>query len=170
MNNTNLKHIFITKWRFNIDDSEKFKKEFLRPRQITIKNTFSSLLGKELELDYLSLQEVENYFKEVDAGDDLYTFALDFYLFFGECLINEAKSNDNYMSWVYWRYRIPNSSLANYKYQLMGFLGKYKGYDPHIFDLLDQIIEQKKKNIYTNLLSEKFKELAPYTHKKAPKN
>lgn len=130
-------------------------------------DNISELIGLVPE----NLAKFEQYYMDCQPVNDLELkkITFDMYVFFAGCLKVEALKNNNNISLTLHSFPSDEPNKRWHVYEPHGFMGKYKGRDPHLFVLYRQAIEQKKAGTFTNLLSEKFKELAPYTHKKAPK-
>jgi hypothetical protein len=133
----------------------------------------AELDNKFLEFDLENLELLESILKNKSFDNQnrlsIISLAIDLYCFFGESMIAFSKKNNGSVSWVGMITKISSDRMSDqFKPSISGFYGKYLGRLPNVY-CIDELVEQLTNGTYTNLLSEKFKELAPYTHKKAPK-
>lgn len=163
-------------WIMTKDEAFAFEKQNLRNMTEDVLERLNEEIKLDLSYDLNSLEKLENYLSKIPNNilpDELYSFTFDVYLFFGNCLRQEAKNHKSDMIWNYMstlQNKNDDSNLLKFYYYITGFRGKYLGRDPYLFTLLEDLFKQLSDNEYTNMLSEKFKELAVYTHKKAPKS
>lgn len=158
-------------WYLEKTYSFRIQKTFLEPMGEYSSHVLTYKFPRTFFYSFDSLIVAEEFVKSTKyKSDESLELAYILYLFFCKILMIEAVENDNKLHWVF----LTSNHSVNYNYStnhfgLTGFRGKYLGRDPNLFYLVDELIDQLTNGTYTNLLSTKFKELAPYTHKKAPK-
>jgi hypothetical protein len=161
---------YLVNWVMTKEEAWDFENKYLGLNTINSKLRLEKLINRNLDFSDNSIVEVENFIEKLKLTDEeRYSIIFDYYLYFGHCLMYEAKKYDNKMFWTFYTYnQLNNSYLYRFEYNITGFTGKYKGHDPILFPLIKQIFENENWPNKTKL-SEIFRSILPYTHKKAPK-